>query len=120
MGWSPNHGRIKERYNPKPNAAEARHETRMYDEPCFGCGRNCETLHHTMLHFAEKRWKRDHRYQLPLCKPCHVGRYGIHGIGCELAWLERVGKTQEEAVAYMLQAWAESELIAKYEGRRYG
>lgn len=93
----------------------------MREEPCFGCGRNAECLHHTMLRFAEKRWdRRDHRYQLPLCNSCHQGTNGIHGIGCEIAWLERIGKTEAEAVAYLVQAWSESELIAKYEGRKYG
>lgn len=117
MGWSPPHSRIKERYNPKPNAAEARHEARMYGEPCFGCGRNSECLHHTLLRFVEKRFRRDHRYQLPLCNDCHRA---IHGIGCEITWLERAGKTEGAAIAYMVQAWAESDLIAQYEGRRYG
>lgn len=89
----------------------------MREEPCFGCGRNAECLHHTMLRFAEKRWRRDHRYQLGLCRACHDA---LHMGGCEIAWLERIGKTEAEAVAYLVQAWVESQLIAKYEGRKYG
>lgn len=116
MGWKPDHSRIKERYNPIPNAAEARHEGRLRETPCFGCGRNNECLHHTRLRFAEKRWTRDHRYQLPLCKACHAAAHAVR----EEKWLAAIGRGEAEAVAYMVQAWAESVLIEQYEGRRYG
>jgi hypothetical protein len=117
MGWKPDHRRIKEKYNPIPNAAEKRHEERMRADPCFGCGRNSGPLHHTRLRFPEKRFEdRDHRYQLPLCNECHAAAHAVR----EPDWLASIGRTEAEAIAYMLQAWAESELIAQYEGRRYG
>lgn len=108
MGWTPNHGRIKPRYNPVPNAQEARHEERVKALPCFGCGRFGVSAHHTLLKFPAKRWRRDHRYQLPLCWDCHQGPQGVHGIGSEETFLERVGETPEEAIAYVQRLWAES------------
>jgi hypothetical protein len=109
MGWKPDHKPIKERYNPKPNAAEQRHEDRVREsESCYGCGRWGVELHHTKLEFEGKRWKRDHRYQLPVCPHCHRGPYGIHGIGSEVAWLEVIGKTEAETVAYMRGLWTAS------------
>lgn len=117
MGWVPDHGRIKERYRPIPNAAEARHEARLRETPCFGCGRNCECTHHTLLHFDEKRFRRDHRCQLPLCNACHRA---LHANGNEADWLESIGRTDAEAIAFMVQAWAESDLLEQYEGRKYG
>jgi hypothetical protein len=87
MGWKPDHRPIREKYNPKPNAAEARHEDRLRGLPCIGCGRegNIE-CHHTMMEFPNKRWRRDHHYQLPVCPDCHRGPKGIHGIGSEAKW----------------------------------
>lgn len=105
MGWSPNHGRIKERYNPKPNAAEERHEQRLEMLPCFGCGRLGGRCHHTMLNFPAKRWRRDHRYQLPICDECHQGPKGIHGLGSEKKWLVNIGKTEAEAIAEIVGLW---------------
>jgi hypothetical protein len=102
MGWSPNHKRIKEKYNPRPNAQEARHEAHLYDLPCIGCGRFGVELHHTMTEFPEKRWRRDHRFQLPVCPDCHRGPQGIHGIGDEALWAESVGLKDTGLIAKML------------------
>lgn len=104
-------GRIKPKYNPVPNAAEHRHEQRLMRLPCFGCGRFGVELHHTLLKFQAKRWRRDHRFQLPLCAACHRGPDGIHGIGDEETWLQSVGMTAGEAIAWMLHQWAESEKV---------
>lgn len=110
----PPQGSTRERYNPTPNAAEKRHEVRMRPEPCFGCGRNSECLHHTRLRFDEKRFDpRDHRYQLPLCDRCHRAAHAQR----EPDWLASIGRTEAEAVAYMVQAWDESVLIERHEGR---
>ncbi len=109
MGWSPEHGRIKARYNPQPNAAERRHEKRLEALPCFGCGRFGVSCHHTMLSFPAKRFRRDHRFQLPLCWGCHQGPNGVHGIGSESKWLSSIGISEGEAIAYMLDLWNESE-----------
>jgi hypothetical protein len=105
MGWSPNHNRIKERYNPTPNAAERRHEQHLEMLPCFGCGRFGGRCHHTMLKFPQKRWRRDHRYQLPICDDCHQGPNGIHGIGNEAKWLASIGKTEAEAISEVIGLW---------------
>ena len=110
MGWSPNHARIKERYSPKPNAVEARHEQRLRDHPCLGCGRFGVELHHTLRTFPAKRWRRDHRYQLPLCAACHRGADGIHGLGSETLWETFHGLDNAE-IAQSL--WAESERIER-------
>lgn len=109
MGWSPNHGRIKERYNPNPNAAERAFEAWLRDQPCYGCGRWGVEIHHTLLRFPEKRWRRDHRWQLPVCPQCHRGKEGIHGMGDEAAWLESIGKSEGSAIAYMNVQWGLSQ-----------
>ena len=109
MGYTPDHRRIKARYNPTPNAAERRHELRLETLPCFGCGRFGVSCHHIMLDFPAKRWRRDHRYQLPLCWSCHQGPQGIHGLGSESKWLASMGMTEAEAIAFALDLWDESE-----------
>lgn len=105
MGWRPDHKRIKPKYSPTPNAEEARHEARLEKLPCYGCGRFGVACHHTLLNFPEKRFRRDHRYQLPVCYDCHQGPQGIHGIGSEATWLESVGKSVDRAIAYMIAQW---------------
>ena len=78
------HGRIKERYNPVPNAAESRHEARLREMPCVACGGRCEEVHHVMQQFPGKRFRRDHRFQIPLCSFCHQL---VHkGYGSEAKW----------------------------------
>lgn len=105
MGWRPEHRRMKPKYNPQPNAEESRHEARLEQQPCYGCGRFGVSCHHTLLNFPEKRWRRDHRYQLPVCQDCHQGDNGIHGIGSEEKWLASIGKTPEQAINYMIAQW---------------
>jgi len=105
MGWKPNHARIKEKYNPKPNAEELRHEERIRQLPCIGCGAWGVELHHTMLDFPGKRFRRDHRYQIPVCPDCHRGRYGIHGIGDEAKWASGIGI---ETAAIAARLWRET------------
>jgi hypothetical protein len=113
MGWTPNHGRIKARYNPTPNAAERRHELRLETLPCFGCGRFGVCAHHTMLDFPAKRWRRDHRYQLPVCPECHQGDNGIHGIGSEREWLASIRVSEADAISEIQRLWAESEELER-------
>ena len=91
MGYIVNHRRIKPKYNPRPNAEESRHEQRLREYPCIGCGAWGVELHHTMLSFPGKRWRRDHRFQLPVCASCHRGSNGIHGVGSEAEWGLRNG-----------------------------
>lgn len=105
MGWKPNHGRIKPKYNPQPNAVEARHEARLYQKPCIGCGKFGVSLHHTMMEFPAKRWRRDHQFQIPVCEDCHQGPDGIHGIGSEAEWAAR---KRLDTAAIAQEYWAES------------
>ena len=108
VGWKPNHGRIKPKYNPIPNAEERRHEDRLRELPCIGCGRRGGVCHHTMLSFPAKRFRRDHRFQVPLCEDCHVGKCGIHGIGSEAKWWASKGWSAERAAAYIEDLWRET------------
>lgn len=109
MGWKPDHKRIKATYSPILSAAEKRHEARVQGKACFGCGRYGCSAHHLMLPFPEKRWRRDHRFRLPLCRDCHQGPKGVHGVGSEALWLESIGRTPDEAIDHVLCLWAESE-----------
>jgi hypothetical protein len=99
-------GRIKEKYSPTPNSVEKRHEGRLREMPCIGCGAYGVDLHHTMLRVPGKRWRRDHRFQIPVCPECHQGTNGIHGIGNEQTWADRMG-LDTAAIAYQL--WMRSE-----------
>lgn len=109
MGFKVTHGRIKPKYRRNPNAAEKRHEAHLYEQPCYGCGRHGVELHHTLLEFDGKAFRRDHRYQLPVCAECHRGQNGIHGIGCEVKWLESIHKSPEQAITYMTVQWGLSQ-----------
>lgn len=101
MGWSPNHKRIRERYNPVMTAAEKEHAMRVMERACFGCGYHQTIAHHTLLSFPEKRWRRDHDWLLPVCYACHTN---IHdNFGDETVWLQSIGRTPEEAIAYMAE-----------------
>lgn len=61
-----------------------------------------------MLDFPGKQFKRDHRYQIPVCPDCHRGPQGIHGLGSEVKWWESIGFTRDRAVAKVIDLWAES------------
>lgn len=105
MGYKVTHGRIKEKYNPNPNAAERAFELHLYQQPCFGCRGHTHVAHHTRLEFEGKRWRRDHRWQLPLCNPCHADAHAVR----EADWLASIGKTPEHAIAYMNVQWGLSQ-----------
>ena len=102
-----NHKRIRETYNRRMNAAELRHKANVKRKPCYGCGRNGVHAHHTLLEFEGKRFRRDHRCLLPACPQCHSMIHDWYG--CEEMWLESVGQSRENAIAYMQVLWAESE-----------
>ena len=101
MGYVVKHSRIKEKYRPQPNALEKRFELKLREHLCIGCGAFGVELHHTMLAFPGKRWRRDHRYQLPVCGSCHRGTDGIHGLGCEAKW-GRINEVDTAAIAQQL------------------
>lgn len=105
MGYVVKHGRIKPKYNPQPNAEERRHEDRLRELPCIGCGAWGVELHHTMLECPGKRFRRDHRFQIPVCPACHRGRNGIHGLGSEAAWGLANGV---DTAALAVRLWSES------------
>lgn len=110
MGWKPDHKRMKATYSPYMSADEKAHADRLRaDACCFGCGRWGIETHHLMLPFEGKRWRRDHRFLLPVCRDCHRGAQGIHGLGRESLWLASIGKTEVEAVVHVRRLWAESE-----------
>lgn len=105
MGYKVTHGRMKPKYNPNPNAAERAFEAQLRDQPCFACGMRCEEVHHTRLEFPGKVRKREHRWQLPLCRQCHADCHKVK----EPVWLESIGKTLGATVAYMNVQWGLSQ-----------
>lgn len=114
MGYVPNHKRIRETYNPRPNAQEARFEDFLSEEPCMGCGVFGVERHHVLMPAPGKRWRRDHRYQVALCADCHRGPQGVHGIGSEAKWCEINGK---DTVATAERLW---EAFLRMDRRKYG
>lgn len=77
--------RIKEKYNPKPNARELRHHIRLCNLPCIACGGAGGVFHHLLSEATGKRWRRDHEYGLPMCDHCHCA---LHAHGDERAWCQ--------------------------------
>lgn len=67
-------GRIRETYSPVPNAAEKRHHLRLIELPCCcGCGAEpCGIVHHVLGYDHLKRWRRDHRFVVPIFHLCHT------------------------------------------------
>ena len=82
MGAPVNHKRIRERYNPVPNASERRHHARVMERGCLVCQGEA-IAHHILQSSPHKRWRRDHLQVVPLCDACHRG---LHGNGDEIAW----------------------------------
>jgi hypothetical protein len=105
MGCQVTHGRIKPKYNPRPNAEERRHEERLEQMPCLNCGAFGVELHHVLQDFPGKRFRRDHRYQIPLCAGCHRGPYGVHGVGNEALWADA---WKIDVVAEAGRLWSET------------
>ena len=106
MGWKPDHKPIKAKYSPYMSAKEKRHKARVELEPCFGCGAWNTVAHHTLLKFPEKRWRRDHRFLLPVCERCHTL---IHDELSEPLWLADAGKNEDDAISYIKRLWDASE-----------
>lgn len=114
MGYQVTQKRIRDHYRPVMNAAEKRHRAYVMEQPCFGCGRNADHAHHTLLKWPGKRWRRDHRCLLAVCGPCHTA---IHDyFGDEEKWLENVERTPADAIDLIERLWAESELIERMGG----
>lgn len=80
--------RIKEKYNPKPNARELRHHIRLCNLPCLACGGAGGVFHHLLSFATGKRWRRDHEFGLPLCDCCHRS---LHAHGDEQEWCDVYG-----------------------------
>ena len=80
--------RIKEKYNPKPNARELRHHVRLCNLPCIACGGAGGVFHHLLSEATGKRWRRDHEYGLPMCDHCHRA---LHAHGDERTWCQVQG-----------------------------
>jgi len=79
MGYQVNHGRIREKYNPIPNAKEYAHHLRVMELPCIGCGGYAGNAHHVLEESPFKRWRRDHRIVVPVCHYCHTQIHDVHG-----------------------------------------
>jgi hypothetical protein len=80
--------RIKEKYNPKPNAREMRHHIRLCNLPCIACGGAGGVFHHLLSEATGKRWRRDHEFGLPMCDHCHRA---LHAHGDERTWCQVQG-----------------------------
>lgn len=93
------HNRIRPKYNPVMTAAEKAHADKVRASPCFGCGVQGVSAHHTLLKFPDKRWRRDHYWLLGVCDREH--RLIHDYFGTEEAWLDSIGRTPEEAIEHM-------------------
>jgi hypothetical protein len=85
------HGRIKEKYNPKPNAKEKVHHIRMIgnDFCVCGCGQIADVVHHILQEHPQKRWRRDHQLVAPMFHKCHMHLHDV--FGDEIAWQAQHG-----------------------------
>lgn len=83
-------GRVKEKYNPIPNARERAFHIYLIDnELCVcGCGRKAECVHHPLQRHPEQRWRRDHEFVVPMADECHRS---LHASGNERSWVDGRG-----------------------------
>lgn len=78
----PKFGRIKEKYNPIPNAAQKRYHDHERDKGCLVCGRP-PSIHHVTTKNGYNRLPRNHYRVTPLCHDHHQGNTGFHKLGHE-------------------------------------
>lgn len=98
----PAHKRIRERYNPTPNAAEKRFHISVMERGCLVCGGDA-IAHHVLQDTPNKRWRRDHLIVVPLCVVHHCELHVVYGD--ELAWQGfRELDLASEAEFYRLEA----------------
>ncbi len=76
----PKQGRIKEKYNPTPNAAEKAYHRWLIDNvPCIKTGRTAEVVHHPLQRHPHQRWRRDHEYVVPMTDAAHRELHTVYG-----------------------------------------
>ncbi len=83
----PKFGRIKPKYNPKPNAAERRYHDEVRKLGCLVCGQ-MPSIHHVT---AKTGPRRDHYRVVPLCPIHHQGTHGFHGLGSDKLFTDMYG-----------------------------
>ena len=83
MGYKPNHGRMKERYNATPTAREKAYHEWLMQQPCICCGGQSTVVHHPLTRHPAQRWRRDHEYVVPMRAECHMA---LHAAGSEAAY----------------------------------
>lgn len=96
-----NHGRVKEKYNPTPNAAERRYHAHVRDMGCLLCKKPPDIHHVGPDNHLEPR--RDHMRVVPLCRPHHQGQGGYHDLG-SVELFEEVHGIDLHATALELRA----------------
>lgn len=81
MGYSPPHRRMKEKYNPTPNARERAFHVWLIEEvPCVNTGMKAQCVHHPLMRHPAQRWRRDHEFVVPMTDAAHKA---LHGEGSE-------------------------------------
>jgi len=74
-----NHGRIKPKYNPRPNKAQSDYHNYVRNIGCLVCGRDA-SIHHCISD-GNQRISKSHWHITPLCPEHHQGPLGYHGLG---------------------------------------
>jgi len=86
---APNHGRIKEKYNPTPNAAQKRFHDYVRAMTCLVCQKDA-SIHHIISN-GNQRISKSHWHVTPLCPEHHQGPIGYHGLGSHDLFYARYG-----------------------------
>ncbi len=81
-----NHGRVKPKYNPRPNKAQREYHDHIRGLGCLVCGRP-PSVHH-ITSDGYKRLTKDHWLVVPLCWEHHQGDKGYHGLGSHDKFVE--------------------------------
>ena len=89
MGKKVNHGRIKPKYNPKPNAEEKRFHDWVRAQGCLIC-KSDPSIHH-VISDGWQRISKDHFLVTPLCWEHHQGQHGYHGLGSNTLFVKQYG-----------------------------
>lgn len=83
------HKRMKDKYNPNPNAEEKRFHDFARQIGCLVCGKEA-SIHH-VISDGHQRISKDHYHITPLCYAHHQGDKGYHGLGSHNAFFKEYG-----------------------------
>ena len=106
------HARMKPKASEGPTVEQQHYWAwlRAFIGRCEACGtRSALNIHHLLARVAGKIGRRDHWFVVLICRNCHTGTEGVHGLGSEAKFLERHGVDLVAVAVARLKEYRESE-----------